>query len=167
MQWPGHLTFTLRSGESFRHVPNHLDYVLGAARAASRLDGGPLDGVISEWGGGGRTLGLYPSRRGLGRFGECGAGYDDAEEQLGLSRSYRLEIADPARTEAVRDALRDLRIVESASVQLLATTPMAVAAVQERPQLKPDAAEPFRRIHVPEAHALERGDKDITVAVVD
>lgn len=167
MQWPGHLTFTLRSGESFRHVPNHLDYVLGAARAASRLDGGPLDRVISQRGGGGRTLGLYPSRRGLGRFGEHGAGFDEAEERLGLSRSYRLEIADPARTEVVRDALRDLSIVESVSVQLLATTPMAVAGVQEHPQLKAEAVEPFRRIRVPEAHALERGDKDITVAVVD
>src|SRR5260370_17525163 len=95
MQWAGHLTFTLRLGEGFAHVPNHLDYVLGTTRAVSHLDGGPLDRVIRKWGGGGRALGLYPSRRGLGRAGEHGAGFDDVEEQFGLSRTYRLEIAHP------------------------------------------------------------------------
>ncbi len=53
MQWPGHLTFTLRLGEGYRHVPNHLDYVLGATRPASSLDGGPVDGAVRKWGGAG------------------------------------------------------------------------------------------------------------------
>src|SRR5690242_13277687 len=98
LHWEGHLTFTLRLGESFRHVPNHLDYVIGGTRPASRLDGGALDAVISRLGGGGRTLGVYPSRRGLGRAGECGAGFDELEERLGLSRTYRLHIADASQT---------------------------------------------------------------------
>ena len=55
MQLPGHITFTLRTGEAFSHVPNHLDFVLGTTRAALRLDGGVLDRVIRKWGGGGRT----------------------------------------------------------------------------------------------------------------
>lgn len=167
MLWQGHLTFTLRLGESFRHVPNHLDYVLGATRPVSRLDGGALDRVIRKWGGGGRALGLYPSRRGLGRVGEHGAGFDDIEEQFGLSRTYRLEVADPERTHAVCSALRDLDLVESAALQLLATAPMALSAVAQQPDLTQDAIEPFRRIHVPEAHALEPGDEDVTVAAVD
>lgn len=167
MQWAGHLTFTLRLGEGFGHVPNHLDYVLGTTRAVSHLDGGPLDRVIRKWGGGGRALGLYPSRRGLGRAGEHGAGFDDVEEQFGLSRTYRLEVADPARTEAVRDALRDLALVESAALQLLATAPMALGASSHQPELPEAAIEPFRRIRVPEAHALEQGDEDVTVAAVD
>lgn len=167
MEWSGHLTFTLRPGESFSHVPNHLDYVLGTTRPASQLDRGPLDEAISKWGGGGRSLGLYPSRRGLGRAGEHGAGYDDTEESLGLSRTYRLQIADPARTQAVRDALRDLAIVESASLQLLATTPLMRDAVREQVKLSPEAVEPYRRIRVTEAHSMELGDEDVTVAAVD
>ena len=168
-RWEGHLTFTLRLGESFRHVPNHLDYVIGGTRPASRLDGGALDAIINRWGSGGRTLGVFPSRRGLGRAGEHGAGFDDVEERLGLSRTYRLHIADAARTAAVRDALRDLSLVESAAVQILATTPMAtVARATAHASDVPDAAlEPYRRIRIPEAHALERGDEDTTVAVVD
>jgi len=168
MQWKGHLTFTVREGESFRHVPNHVDFVLGATRAVSQLDrGGPLDRAILKWGDGGRVLGVYPSRRGLGRVGEHGAGFDDVEEHLGLSRTYRLELADASRAEAVRDALRDLAVVESAALQLLATAPLALTAVAEPRELTQEAIEPFRRIRVPEAHALEQGDEDVTVAVVD
>src|SRR5258708_19501584 len=127
MQWAGHLTFTLRLGEGFAHVPNHLDYVLGTTRAVSHLDGGPLDRVIRKWGGGGRALGLYPSRRGLGRAGEHGAGFDDVEEQFGLSRTYRLEVADPARTEALRPAPPDLPLVGSAPPHFPPTPPLALS----------------------------------------
>ena len=167
MQWPGHLTFTLRLGESFRHVPNHLDYVLGATRPASHLDGGALDRVIRKWGGGGRTLGLYPSRRGLGRAGEHGAGYDDVEETMGLSRTYRLHIANDSNSDAVRDALQDLHMIEAASVQTLATAPMSLDAIEQEREISAEAIEPYQRIHVPEAHALEPGEEDVTVAVVD
>src|SRR5258708_37974145 len=128
MQWAGHLTFTLRLGEGFAHVPNHLDYVLGTTRAVSHLDGGPLDRVIRKWGGGGRALGLYPSRRGLGRAGEHGAGFDDVEEQFGLSRTYRLEGTDPARNAAVGGPLRGLALREFAALQFLTTPPLGLAA---------------------------------------
>jgi len=168
MQWPGHLTFTLRLGERFLHVPNHLDYVLGATRPASSLDGGgAIDNAVNKWGGGGRTLGVYPSSRGLGRAGEHGEGFNDTEEQLGFSRTYRLHIADPNRTREVRDALRDLAIVESASIQMLATAPLSLTAVTHDSEISASAMEPYRRLRIPEAHALEPGDKDITVAVVD
>src|SRR5260370_38034053 len=98
MQWAGHLTFTLRLGEGFGHVPNHLDYVLGTTRAVSHLDGGPLDRVIRKWGGGGRALGVYPSGRGLGRAGGHGAGCGDVEEQVGDSRTYLRPAAHRSRT---------------------------------------------------------------------
>ena len=55
--WPGHLTVTLRTGEALEHVPSQLDVVLGAGRAVSRLDRGPLDKAIQKWGGGARTAG--------------------------------------------------------------------------------------------------------------
>lgn len=167
MQLPGHITFTLRTGEAFSHVPNHLDFVLGTTRAALRLDGGVLDRVIRKWGGGGRTLGVYPSRRGLGRAGEHGAGFDDTEEQFGLSRTYRVQIADPERSAMVRDALRDLQIVESAAVQALAIAPLTQGVPSQRTELTPEAAAPYRRIRVAEAQTLEPGEEDVTVAVVD
>ena len=168
LTWEGHLTFTLRLGESFRHVPNHLDYVIGGARPVSRLDGGRVDEAIRKWGGGGRTLGVFPSRRGLGRAGEHGAGFDNLEEHLGLSRSYRLDIADARQTTSVRDALRNLAMVESAATQMLVATPLSLAASAAPPRdLSMAALEPYRRTRIPEAHAIEPGEEDTTVAVVD
>src|SRR5260370_30966512 len=44
---------------------------------------------------------------------------------------------------------------------------MALGASSPQPELPEAAIEPFRRIRVPEAHALEQGDEDVTVAAVD
>lgn len=163
MRWEGRLTVTLRPGEAFRLAPNHLDFVLGAARPAPRVGVKAVDQAIERLGGGGRVLGIFPSRRGLGQVGQHGLGYDDIEENLGLSRTYHVHLADASGTEAVRDALRDLAIVESASLELLSLAPMSIA-VAEAPAI---ATEPYQRIRLPEAHALEPGDEDVLVGVVD
>lgn len=166
--WPGHLTVTLRTGEALEHVPSQLDVVLGAGRAVSRLDRGPLDKAIQKWGGGARTACVYASRYGLGRPGEHHLHFDELEENLGISRTYRLEIADPERSTDVRNALRDLAIVEAAAIQTLATTPAAAPAMAKPAGFdEHDAAEPYERIRIPEAHALEQNDEDVTVGVVD
>lgn len=167
MQWFGHLTFTLRIGEGIRHVPNHMDYMIGATRPTPRIDDGPIDKIINRWGGGGRVLGMYPSRRGLGRAGEHGAGFDEVEEHLGLSRTYRVQIAEPDSSRAVRDALRDLHIIESAAVQTLAMAPLSLSHGPQAQRLSPEALEAYRRIHVAEAQALEPGDEEVVVGVVD
>jgi hypothetical protein len=167
MVFAGHLMFTLRAGEAFRAAPNQMDFVLGAARPSPKLDGGKVDAVIQKWGGGGRTLGVFPSLRGLGRVGEHGLGYDEVEERHGLSRTYQLQVAETAGAEAVCDALRQLRIVESACLQTLALAPMSAARAAAM-QPSPDAiSEPFRRIRAPEAQALEQGDEDVFIGVVD
>src|SRR5260370_9090749 len=44
---------------------------------------------------------------------------------------------------------------------------MALGASSHQPELTEAAIEPFRRIRVPEAHALEQGDEDVEVAAVD
>jgi subtilisin family serine protease len=172
MRYEGHLQVTLRSGETLSHVPNHLDFLVGASRPASQLDrGGTLDRALNRHGGGFRALGVYPARRSIGRVGAQHLGFDGLEEEIGLSRTYRIEIADPARGEQVVDALRDLALVESAVVQCLATAPLAGAAAGVAPKksvlTKRDAWEPRERIHLAEALALEPGDERVTVGVVD
>jgi thermitase len=161
---PGYAVFTLRSGEALEHVPAHADCLTGAGRAASQLDRGPLDRALRHRGDGFRAEAVFHARRSLNVAGEQHRGYDDVEEELGLSRTYRVRLADPAATPWVLDRLRSLPQVESAAVQTLATAPFeaAVAAAGA-----PPAESPHAMVRAAEALAVEPGDERVTVACVD
>ncbi|MBC7901052.1 MAG: S8 family serine peptidase [Saprospiraceae bacterium] len=170
MQLNGHLQITLESGEALPHVPNHMDYLIGACRHTNNLDGGRLDQILNDVGGGFRALSVYPARRSLGHAGEQHLGFDDVEEELGMSRTYQIEIAVAEKSQNVVDALRDLSKVESAVVQRLATTyPLEShsEALDAGRLSKDDAYEPFERIEAKAALAMESGEEAVTVAVVD
>jgi subtilisin family serine protease len=170
MQRPGYVVFTLCAGEALEHVPAHLDLLSGAARAASRLDGGPIDRALRPRGEGFRAVGVFHARRSLAVAGEQHVGYDDVEESLGMSRTYRARLGDPALTEAVVDRLRSLPGVESAAAQMFATTPFAVAAAgpaAPAPARPADGPDPHDMVRSAEALALEPGDERVVVACVD
>jgi subtilisin family serine protease len=158
-----HLLLKLRAGEAPEHVPCHLDHLVGAARRVSSLDGGPIDGAL-RIAGGFRALGVYHAAASLGRVGEQALRWSHAEEELGLARTYQVEIADAASAERVVDRLRSLASVESAHVQTLATAPFSAAAVDA---VTDSAWIPHERIHAAEAHRLEPGDERVTVGLVD
>jgi hypothetical protein len=166
MRFDGHLQLTLKSGEASPYVPNQLDHLLGASRPSGRLDGGPVDRVLSTYCGGFCALGVYSSRRHLGRIGQQHQGFDDLEERLGMSRTYSIQLADASRSQAVVKRLRELPNVDVAVQQALATAPLAAI-----PQMTtPTTAEMRRsheRIHAAEAHAIEPGSETVTVGVVD
>jgi subtilisin family serine protease len=168
---PGHLVLTVRSGVGGRSVPAYLDLLAGAARPADRFDLPSVDRVLSRYGGGSRLSAVYHARQSLGRFGSHSANYDEVEEQLGISRTYKAQIARPERTHDVAEALRDLDIVESAGAQQLATIPFealpATRIAAARPAQHDIAWTPHRRVHAPEAHDLEPGDERVTTAIVD
>ncbi|MBK7616748.1 MAG: S8 family serine peptidase [Burkholderiales bacterium] len=166
MKRAGHLMLTLRSGEAPRHVPAHLDCLAGAGRPASRLDGGRIDAALSRYGGGARIESIYHARRSLGRFGEHHANFDDQEEALGLSRSYRIQLGDGEGDESVVAALRDLAAVEAVSVQLLIRTEDVMHDNSVLPDMKL-ARQPHEQINAIAALAMEAGDERVTTAVVD
>src|SRR4051794_11069299 len=168
----GYITFTLRPGERLERVPAQLDYLSGAGRAASRLDGGPIDRALRPHGDGFRAVCVYHARGSLGLPGRHHLGFDEIEESIGMSRTYRVRLGDAAATLRVVDRLRSLAIVESASVQMLATAPFAVAELARvappgAPGPSEDALAPRRMIRSPEALAIEPGDERVTVACVD
>jgi subtilisin family serine protease len=156
------LMLTLRPGEAPRHVPCHLDHLIGAARAATSLDGGRIDGALGTF----RALGVYHAAASLGRAAEQATRWNDVEHELGLSRTYQVEIANASDSERIVDRLRSLPAVESARVQTLATAPFS-AAVAAEPASTHAAWAPHERIHAPEAHRIEPGDERITVGLVD
>jgi subtilisin family serine protease len=176
MRLSGHLQVTLRLGDTLAHVPNHMDYLIGAARPAGRLDGnGPIDHALREYGGGGfRALGVYASRRSLDKVGEKHTRFDDLEETIGLSRTYKIELADHEKAGDAVKALRDLEGVEMAVEQCLATTPrdadaeaLAGSTAPRSKLTRRDAQVPHDRVRAPEALSLEPGDERVTVGVVD
>ena len=167
MRLEGHLILTLRPGEARSHIPAHLDCLAGAGRAASWIDQGPMDRALLRYGGGSRIAGVFHARQSLGRPGQQSVGFDHVEENLGLSRTYKVEIAEPEGTADVLSALRDLNGVESAAVQTLATAPLAAAPAAAPEVDLRHAWEPHERIHAAAARAFEPGDERVTVAIVD
>jgi subtilisin family serine protease len=165
----GYLTLTLRSGYALGHVPSYVDHLLGAARAANSLDGGLVQRAIDRWGMGCRCHCVYHARRSLGRPGEHHVGFDEIEERLGLSRTYHVELANPAGAHNVIQALRELAQVEAVMAQSLATIPFSLAApaAVERPVTREDLWRPHERVHVREAWAIEPGLESVAVGVVD
>ena len=163
-----YLTLTLAAGEAPAHVPSYLDNLVGAARAVTTIDHGPVDLALRE-GGSFRVLGVYGARAALGRIGEQGAAryWNDHEHDLGLSRTYQVELADADVAHRVVDRLRRLGPVESATVQSLAAAPFAAVATAAAATHEGAAWAPHERVHAPEAHRLEPGDETITVGLVD
>lgn len=168
MKRDGFLTLTLRSGVAAAAVPAHLDCLCGAGRPSARLDGGRIDALVAQAADGARFRRIFHARRSLGRPGEHHVGYDDAEEALGLSRSYQVELGRPEAAAYLREALRDLGSVEHCDEQQLACAPLdASTATPRRRVTQAQARAAQQRIRAAEALALEPGDPMVTVAVVD
>ena len=169
--WPGHLSVTLRPGVAPDHVPAHLDLLAGAARHANDFRIAALDRVLSRWGGGARIAAAYHAKRSLGRFGAHAVGYDDVEEGLGMSRTYKVQIGRAERIDDVVDALRALDAIESAGALPLASIPFEAVASRPAPSARAEALRgawlPRERIHLREAHAIEQGDERVVTAIVD
>lgn len=166
MERSGYLLLTLRAGHALAHVPTHVDCLLGACRPAQHLDGGTLDRTLNHWGGGFRAAAVFHARRSLGAVGEQHSGFDDIEENLGLSRTYKIRLGERENTRDTIFALRDLAPVESVTPQILALTTTNTAPAPHRLTLA-DARLPHEAVRAHEALALEPGDERVTVAVVD
>lgn len=172
MRREGFIVFTVRSGEAPEHVPSHLDWLTGAARTSSHIDGGPIDRVLRYRGDGFRATLVFHARTSLGVPAEQHVGFDDLEERLGLSRTFRVRLGDEHGSDRVVEGLLGLDAIEGATVQQLATAPFEAAVAEPHPHdpALPDpdlAREPYERINAGAALELEAGDERVTVACVD
>lgn len=167
MNRPRRLLVTLRPGEVPADVPSHLDQLVGAARAVSKIDGGPVDRALRA-GGGFRAVSVYGSRASLGRVGEQHLRWNDAEHELGLAGAYQVEVADSGATDRVVEALRNVPAVESAKAEGLSKAPFEAVAERSRSTQQSAAAlSPHERVRAPQAHKLDPGDERVTVGLVD
>lgn len=177
MKRDGYLTLTLRAGVATAPIPSHLDCLTGAGRQSAALDGGRIDAVLRRRAEGARVRRVFHARRSLGRAGEHHVGFDDEEERLGLSRTYRLRLARPDAAVAVREALRDLEVVEHCQEEMLACAPLHEEPSSggwhrdvRRPRRvvsKDEALQPQRTIGALQALEREPGDAAVTVGIID
>lgn len=166
MRYRGRIMVVLVPGEARGLVPSQLDCLIGAALPATRLGDPRVDDVLGR-GEDYLVTGVYHSRRSFGRVGEQHLDFDPLEERLGLSRTYSVQLSDPARAGEVVQRLRDLSIVESASEQTLAVTPYSVTAAQDALPAGLDPWAPHDQVQARQAHDMEPGDQAVWVGLVD
>jgi subtilisin family serine protease len=153
----------LRLGEDPPEIPAFADVRRGATTFASHVDGGPLDRIFRKFTGATRAVRVFSSKAANCGRAKGNERFDDLEHRIGLSRTLRIDSADPVNVYQLSDALRQISVVEDASPCYLCKTPFAAAAAVRAA----DAWQPRRQIHVAEALAYEPGDPAVIVAVLD
>ena len=161
----------VRTRDEREHIPHRADVIAGAATAASRLREPSIDRALARSSPSVRVTRVYHAAKSLGEIGQRHCGYDHDEQELGLSRTFHVEIAPDASVLGVVERLRDLDAVEMATPVYLADCPFAAAPAS------PSAGAPghehgdprwgHRMIRSGEALAKEAGDPAVILAVVD
>jgi subtilisin family serine protease len=172
---PRRLLVTLRLGEMPEHIPSIREVRHEGAAMATRIDGGPLDRMLSYHGGAARAARLHSARvtrhirpgiPGVRRF-------DDLEQLSGVARVLRIEVADDHRVPELVQALAQVPKVERVSADRVCTTPFDTsqsgrAASAKSPTLDPvEARRPRALIRLPQALAMQSGDPSVVVGLAD
>ena len=167
---PRRLLFTLALGEMPEHIPSLREARHEGAVPASRIDGGPIDRLLSHHGGAARALRLHSARvtrqqrpgvPGVHRF-------DEVEQLSGVARVLRVELADDAGVEAAAKALALVPRVERAMPDRVSITPFDAAPALARNRLDPVAARrPRQQVRLPQALAMQHGDPSVVIGLAD
>ena len=73
---PGSLLLKMHLGEAPEHIPTQLDVRLGAASAATKMDGGPIDRLLRHHGSSARITRVFPAARpGFAHLATLGPGF--------------------------------------------------------------------------------------------
>jgi subtilisin family serine protease len=164
---PNRLVFRVAPGLELTHIGSHRDVRTGQLAAAEKVDrGGAIDRAVARTCAAARVSGAFSSRRNLSQPRARHLGWDDVEEELGLSRTYRLEIAPgDGDLEALIDELAGLAEIEMVAPQFLCEGGSAVAV--RRAAAPVDEPDPRELVGAARALELEPGDSALIVGLVD
>jgi subtilisin family serine protease len=163
---PGRITLKIALGEAPDDVPANRDVRLGASAPGTQIDGGPVDRVLSRFSDDVRVARVHVAASSGGVPGVGGRGYDDLEEALGLSRTFRVHVDPSISISDLVDALRQLAVVETVSPQYVCSVPFATALAPAPIELE-RAWVSRDQVRATEAMAYEPGDAAVVIAVVD
>jgi subtilisin family serine protease len=146
------------------HVPHGGDVAAGAGHAALRLDLDTVDQAVAARSPAMRVTRTFHAARNLNNVGHRHQGWDDVEQHLGLSRTFRIDVSPDTALVDLVAALHDLEAVESASPVYLSDCPFGVAA-SKAPAETADWG--YHRIGAAKALEIDPGDPTVIVAVID
>jgi subtilisin family serine protease len=157
----------VRLREEREHVPHTGDVSAGAQAAAMRLDVERVDQVLSRRSHATRVTRAFHAARNVNNPGRRHLGYNELENELGLSRTFRVDVDPDTSVVELVDALSDLAAVEVASPVYLSDCPFdygASATAMSEAALS-DWGHELCQVRA----ALERepGDPTIIVAIID
>ena len=151
-------------------VPHYGDVALGMSLALPRLDDDAVDRRIRKLSPAMRVTRAFHAARHVDVPGKRHLGFDDDEVALGLSRTFRVEVAPETSIVNLVAELSEDDAVEMACPHYLSEAPFAddapgPARSAPRPPPAPDWAQ--RLIGAAEALVMEPGDNALIVAIVD
>jgi subtilisin family serine protease len=157
----------VRLREEREHVPHTGDVNVGAQSAAMRLDVDRVDQVLARRSHTARVTRTFHAARNVNNPGQRHVGYSALETQLGLSRTYRVDVDPDASVVELVGALAELDAVESASPVYLSDCPFE-HRTQATAMSEPALADWGHELcHVRAALEREPGDPTVIVAIID
>ena len=164
----GRIEVRVAADAAFEDIPTGRGVRFGANRAATRIDGGPLDAVLRHFTTTMRVTRTYGSAKNCGQPDREHLNWDDLEHRLGLSRSLRIDVDPDADVLGLVDALRERIGVEQAAPAYLCQTPFSLRhpTASASPSAPGDPAA-FDMIGAGRALAVEPGDPTVIVAIID
>ena len=168
----GRLVVRLRSGEASSRIQAFHDVRRGGGAPAISFGASSVDHAIRRHSSGMLVVRAYTSAARLKRIGDAHAAYDELEEQLGLSRTFRVAVAPDVNVHDLSNRLLDLDAVELASPSYLTEVPFAAP---ERPARLPSAGREraaqldavYALIGADNARQMETADPAVLLGLVD
>jgi subtilisin family serine protease len=158
----------VRLRDEREHVPHAGDVAAGALAAALRLDVESVDRAIAARSPAMRVTRTFHAARNTGNVGRRHEGFDELEAKLGLSRTFRIDVAPDTGLVDLCAALSDLDAVEAVSPVYLADCPFDDPRPEPAPRPARDLGDwGHERVGTAAALAIEPGDLTVIVAVID
>ncbi|MBN1656615.1 MAG: S8 family serine peptidase [Deltaproteobacteria bacterium] len=162
----GRLLIKVRSGYAPEKMPNVLSVRSGVATAPLSLGNDRIDGVIKRYSQVMRVSAAFRSARSTAFGRPDGVDeWDSVEEEIGLSRMFRVDLDPDVSLLRLMDALAGLHAVESVSPYYLSVTPFEHNATVRAEDVSNWYG--WNMVKAREALAAEQGDSALIVGIVD
>ena len=159
----GRVVLKVKSGIAPEHIPVHRDIRIGARTASLGTDIERVDAILRRFSPASRVARLFGAACNVHQPGHRHRGYDSVEEELGLSRTFRVDVDPDTSIVNLVDALGSLAAVETVSPYYLSETPFANAT--SRASSSSESARLLVGGDV--ALTMEPGDSSLIVGIVD